>query len=204
MSDTWQRGPLVTSDPLPGRRMNHPLASPPSLDESYNTSVETFIKTCAGYCVATCIIGVGDRHNDNIMIKKNGNFFHIDFGHILGHFKSKFGIKRERSRFIFTPDFAFVMGGTQDARFERFQSLCIIAFNKIRENASLFLNLTSLMVSAGLPELQGPTDVNYMRDMLLLGESEKVAGEKFLEWIQESLHTKTSQINNAIHTWKHS
>jgi hypothetical protein len=72
--------------------------------------------SCAGYCVATYTLGIGDRHNDNVMIKKNGNLFHIDFGHFLGNYKSKFGVKREKAPFIFTPAFAHVLGGYQEKR----------------------------------------------------------------------------------------
>tara|TARA_B100000787_G_C16087315_1_gene247269 strand:- start:146 stop:340 length:195 start_codon:yes stop_codon:yes gene_type:complete len=39
-----------------------------------------------------------------------GHLFHIDFGHFLGNFKSKFGFKRERAPFVLTPDFAHVLG----------------------------------------------------------------------------------------------
>jgi hypothetical protein len=32
------------------------------------------------------------------MLKKSGHLFHIDFGHILGNFKTKFGIERGKRK----------------------------------------------------------------------------------------------------------
>ncbi len=77
--------------------------------KDFDEAIENFTRSCAGFCVATFVLGIGDRHPDNIMINKQGKLFHIDFGHFLGHFKTKYGFKRERVPFVLPPDFTVVI-----------------------------------------------------------------------------------------------
>lgn len=41
-------------------------------ENSLKRAMNEFTLSCAGYCVATYVLGVADRHSDNIMVKKTG------------------------------------------------------------------------------------------------------------------------------------
>lgn len=166
-------------------------------DRSLNDAVEEFTLSCAGYCVATYILGIADRHSDNIMVKKNGQLFHIDFGHILGHFKEKFGIRRERVPFVITHDFVHVITKGQNQRsqeFTRFQNYCEQAFQILRRKGSFIISLFAMMLSTGIPELSCEKDLGYLRDTLVLDLSEAEALKHFRSKFEEALQNswKTS------------
>lgn len=141
-------------------------------EAALNKAIEEFTLSCAGYCVATYVLGIADRHSDNIMVKKTGQLFHVDFGHILGHFKEKFGFRRERVPFVLTNDFVHVINKGQTKKghaveFQRFQSHCEQAFLVLRQHGGLILSLFAMMISTGLPELSSEKDLNYLRDTLV-------------------------------------
>lgn len=110
--------------------------------------------------------------------------FHIDFGHFLGNFKEKFGVKRERAPFVFTPDFAYVMGGKGSDMYKRFEKVtqspfqrvsvaifsllqvCCDVYLELRTRAGQYYTLFSLMLSTGLPELQSMSDLRYFHSIM--------------------------------------
>jgi len=69
-----------------------------------------YIRSLAGQCVASYVLGLRDRHSGNFMFnKQTGQFFHIDFGHFLDNCKSKFGFKRDREPFILSQELKYFM-----------------------------------------------------------------------------------------------
>ena len=166
------------------------------------TKFDNFIKSLAGYCVATCVIGIGDRHPGNIMIKENGIFFHIDFGHILGNFKSKFFIKRERTPFLLTPMMANVY--STEGKEEFFKTACVKAYNILRHNAQRLINMFIIMSTAGMPELCSMNDVKYAKKMLKLDmPNDEDAGNYFVGLIKQSKNDRFRLIDNIFHYYKH-
>ncbi|XP_010623888.1 phosphatidylinositol 4,5-bisphosphate 3-kinase catalytic subunit beta isoform isoform X2 [Fukomys damarensis] len=172
--------------------------------DDLDRAIEEFTLSCAGYCVASYVLGIGDRHSDNIMVKKTGQLFHIDFGHILGNFKSKFGIKRERVPFILTYDFIHVIqqgktGNTE--KFGRFRQCCEDAYLILRRHGNLFITLFALMLTAGLPELTSVKDIQYLKDSLALGKSDEEALKQFKQKFDEALRESwTTKVNWMAHT----
>ncbi len=173
--------------------------------QEYKKAVDNFSASCAACCVASYILGIGDRHNDNIMVTKKGHMFHIDFSKILGN-AQKFGtIRRDRVPFVLTPDMAYVInsGDTMSHNFQHFVELCCQGFNVIRRNGDLILNLLCLMVSSGITYLSTPQDLEYVQHALQLQLSESEATVYFTRLIETSLSSKSTQLNFFIHNMAH-
>lgn len=122
-------------------------------EKSLHDAIKTFTLSCAGYSVATYVLGIADRHSDNIMIRKDGRLFHIDFGHILGNFKEKLGIRRERVPFVLTHDMIYVIRRGEEVEFDQFRSICEEAFMILRKHGSFIISLFAMMLQTGIPEL---------------------------------------------------
>ncbi|XP_053270615.1 phosphatidylinositol 4,5-bisphosphate 3-kinase catalytic subunit gamma isoform [Pleuronectes platessa] len=156
-------------------------------EDKFQEAVEKFLYSCGGYCVATYVLGIGDRHNDNIMITESGNLFHIDFGHILGNYKSFMGINKEWVPFVLTPDFLYVMGTSgkkSSPHFQKFQDVCVKAYLALRHHTDLLIILFSMMLMTGMPQLTSKEDIEYIREALTVGRNEEEAQRHLLDQIE--------------------
>ncbi|CAH2258733.1 jg5410 [Pararge aegeria aegeria] len=136
-------------------------------------TMDTYIRSCAGYCVITYLLGVGDRHLDNLLLTKAGALFHIDFGYILGRDPKPLPPPMKLSK-----EMVEAMGGVHSEHYHEFRKLCYTAFLHLRRHANLVLNLFSLMTDASVPDIALEPDkaVKKVQDKLRLdlGDEEAV------------------------------
>ncbi|XP_044761430.1 phosphatidylinositol 4-phosphate 3-kinase C2 domain-containing subunit alpha [Coccinella septempunctata] len=166
----------------------------------YGRAVENFTASCAGYCVVTYILGICDRHNDNIMLKTSGHLFHIDFGKFLGDAQMFGNFKRDRAPFVLTSDMAYVINGGDrpSEKFHQFVDLCCQAFNIVRANGNLILYIFTLMMSSGMCGVTTES-VNYLHKALLPRMSNPEAAAYFARLIESSLKSWFTQFNFFLH-----
>ncbi|KIW99821.1 uncharacterized protein Z518_10749 [Rhinocladiella mackenziei CBS 650.93] len=128
-------------------RANNPDASGPL--GVRKEAMDTYIRSCAGYCVITYILGVGDRHLDNLLLQPSGHFFHIDFGFILGRDPKPFAPLIKLCK-----EMVEGLGGTTSPQYAQFKQHCFTAYTTLRKSSSLVLNLFSLMVQSSVQDVR--------------------------------------------------
>jgi len=181
------------------------------------------IERLAGYCVVTYLLGVGDRHLDNLMLAPDGHFFHgessqwrcelraqltlralsslaaVDFGYILGRDPKPFPPQVKVCR-----EMVEAMGGAQSSHYQRFSALCFTAFTILRKSANLILNLVTLMADANIPDLTNRDVHEQLMDKFRLDLSEEEAIKHFETLLNETSYftVLVDRIHDVVQYWK--
>ncbi|KNC76754.1 hypothetical protein SARC_10762, partial [Sphaeroforma arctica JP610] len=160
--------------------------------------MDTYIRSCAGYCVISYILGIGDRHLDNLMLMTDGHLFHIDFGYILGRDPKPFAPPMK-----LTKEMIEGMGGATSAEYKKFTSNCYNAFLILRRSANLILNLFNLMTTANIPDIAAEPDkcVAKIEEQFRLDLNEEEAVAYLQTVINDSVGALFPQMVEQIHKY---
>ncbi|XP_065188774.1 phosphatidylinositol 3-kinase catalytic subunit type 3-like [Sycon ciliatum] len=160
--------------------------------------METYVRSCAGYCVITYLLGIGDRHLDNLLLTPSGHMFHIDFGFILGRDPKPFPPPMKLNK-----EMVEGMGGHGSAEYHRFRRHCYQAFLTLRREANLILNLWEVMTEANIADIAQEPDktVQKVQDKFCLDMSEEEAVKFFQQLIDDSVSALFAVMVEQIHKW---
>lgn len=159
-------------------------------------ALKAFVKSCAGYCVITYLLGVGDRHLDNLMLTKDGRLFHIDFGYIMGHEPKPFAPPVKLNR-----EMVEAMGGVDSDAYVEFKTYSCEAYNILRKSAPLVLNLVSLMAESNIPDIAAAPEKVLLKleSKFRLDLDDESAGEHLKGLMRESVNAVFPKVIETAH-----
>ncbi|KAH7649394.1 phosphatidylinositol 3-kinase [Cryptosporidium bovis] len=172
------------------------------IDKIPGAIVNKFIVSCAVYSVATFIVGVGDRHLDNLLVGKNGDFLHVDFGYIFGEDPKPFPPPMK-----ICSEMIEAMGGINSNGFKLFVDKCCEFYRYIRRRSWLFINLLLLMVDSGIKDFDSRFGSSNKAVLIKIKEkfrlelSEMEAEDYLREIIMTSSKALFPAVVDTLHEW---
>ena len=167
-------------------------------EKKYGEILENYTKSLAFWTIFTYLLGVGDRHLENIMLTSDGVLFHIDYGFILGY-ETKPYVPLIRI------DNSILEGIGGNVQYEYFKSICIDMFLCLRRYSSILF--CSLITFASCdPPIQNTKFTlefleNHIVDRFLLGQSETDASSTISKLIDNSRDAVTLKVSDYIHNY---
>ena len=148
-----------------------------------------FIQTCVSSCVLCYVLGVGDRHLENILVTKNGKLLHIDFSYILGDDPKQFEVEMK-----ITSDMLNMLGGKSSSSFKKFKNNCKEAYKRLRQRSSLWYILLTYLVFT-VPTIDNfkytsEKITTHVIERLVPGENDKEASMQIIDILERSSNSK--------------
>eukprot|EP00483_Globobulimina_turgida_P011626 UN11648 len=114
------------------------IANVDSIKDMKDNFMDRLIATAAASYIASFVIGVRDRHHDNILVCNDGTLFNIDFSHILG--EKLTGL--DASKIAINTKFVKVLGVDN---WNKFLEIVVICFNVLRNNYVQLLDYSRIV-----------------------------------------------------------
>lgn len=105
--------------------------------------------------------GAGDRHDENVMIHKNGCFFHIDFGFVLGKDPKKMLLNQIGDSMPFSRKYIDAMGGKHSKYYKEFVDHAEKCYHVLRANSRVIIIMLLLLVDED-------DDIERYKDLIYL------------------------------------
>jgi hypothetical protein len=159
----------------------------------FRKAQQNFIESLAGYCVVCYLLQIKDRHNGNILIDREGNIVHIDFGFLLGN--SPGGVGFESAPFKLTTEMMDVMGGPDGEMFNNyFRPLVYMCFQAATKHKEKILSIIRMMSGINFPCFLGdPSAATTLRELDKRFNSH-LDEIKFAQWVR-------SLVDESIDNW---
>mmetsp|Transcript_18723 Transcript_18723/g.33490 ORF Transcript_18723/g.33490 Transcript_18723/m.33490 type:complete len:768 (-) Transcript_18723:189-2492(-) len=159
-------------------------------DESENIKLNVFLRSTVGGLVAGHVLGLRDRHSDNILISQGYKFYHIDFKHC---FNLQTKVLDAPSMVI--PKGLYKLLNNLN-KWDTFVDHCVEAFVVLRRQCEHLIRLSTLMFAGQVdPHI---IEKSYIRSFFI-GITEEKAKMAFRNHVASLPSSISSRIKEYIH-----
>lgn len=155
---------------------------------------EKFLNSTAIYSVITYLLGIGDRHLENIMISEDGQLFHIDFSFLLGQSPKPFA-----PEIRITPEMIDAIGGDNSQYYIDFKRKCLQIYHVLRKYVKLFTVLFLHMIRKGQIQLEESEVINQINKRFMPNTPDHKAELTFITFISQTQSSYSDKLIDFFH-----
>lgn len=169
-------------------------------------SKTNFLTSCVGFSLLTYLLGIGDRHLDNLLLTPQGHLLHIDFSFMFGSDPKPFpppikitremvrgfeSISQESNHHNHNDDYDF----EPEKQWHEFKGLCFTTLTLLRQKSTLLQSL----IQSEYPS--SPEYPQFFKERLSSMVNQAESLQKFDKLLEESRRAMFPQVLETIHKW---